>query len=589
MATFFYTKYKFFYPVILCLSGVFLFPATASAQIFAPDLQCIKADTLFWDLPVNTCGSFNSYDIYWSNNPDGPYALLVNITNISQTAYYDPNPTGDLRYYFMRSNYNCPGQPALSSDTLDNLPPAAVTIDIVTVNGPQVDIYWQPSSSPEVEAYIIYRETNIGLLPIDTVTGTTTYSDLNADPLNQSEAYTVLALDPCGSTSIFDLSHHTIFLEVTPSSCEQTFSLTWNLYNNWPGGIRRHEIWMSTNGSNQVMLDTATASATSYTIENINDGDTYCILVKAVGYGAAYNSESNKICLTADIVQPMRNLVVTNIGLNSANQTIFQWSWDTNAEINTVNIYSSADGLNFTSLNTASPVFPLVQHNTFLDNINMPGLGNVWYRIETLDDCDSVATSNTAATVFLTGTPFEDRTNVLSWTPYENSKGTLLSYDIFRYVGNSGAFLGNVDAATTSYTDTITLSNPAEAYTCYAVVAKALVDIGGTNPYPVETRSNTICVEQFADLLVPNAFSPRGYNQEFKPLIVFGDKVTLYELAIYDRWGKRLFLSEDPAIGWNGENTKGEDLPFGIYTWHIRMVQENGRVVDKTGVVTLVR
>ena len=231
----------------------------------------------------------------------------MNITNISQTEYYDPNPTGDLRYYFMRSNYNCPGQPALSSDTLDNLPPAAVTIDIVTVNGPQVDIYWLPSSSPEVEAYIIYRETNIGLLPIDTVTGTTTYSDLNADPLNQSEAYTVLALDPCGSTSIFDLSHHTIFLEITPSSCEQTFSLAWNLYNNWPGGIRRHEIWMSTNGSNQVMLDTTTATATSYTIENINDGDTYCILVKAVGYGAAYNSESNKICLTADIVQHMRN------------------------------------------------------------------------------------------------------------------------------------------------------------------------------------------------------------------------------------------------------------------------------------------
>lgn len=584
-----YYKTKNLLHLILLFSGTCFFAPAASGQIFPPDLQCIKADTLFWDLPVNSCGSFNSYDIYWSTSPNGPYALLTNITNISQTSYYDLNPSGDLRYYFMRSNYNCPGQPALSSDTLDNLPPAAVAIETVTVNGPEVDISWLPSVSPEVDAYIVYRETNIGLLPIDTVSGATNYTDINADPLNQSEAYTILALDHCGSTSIFDQSQHTIYLEATQSACEQTISLSWNLYENWPAGIRRHEIWVSTNGSNPVMLDTTTASATSYTIENINDGVVYCITVRAIRSGAAVYSASNEVCLTADIVQPMRNLVVANTGLNSGNQTNLQYVWDTNAEITTVNIFSSTDGSNFTPLSSFAPVFPLQQNNSFLDDVNAPGTGKVWYRIETRDACDSVATSNTAATIFLTGTPLENRTNVLNWTAYENYQGGLLSYDIYRYVGNAGAFLANVSATTTSYIDTVTVVNPLESYVCYAVVAKALVDIGGTNPLPVETRSNTVCVEQFADLLVPNAFSPRGYNQEFKPLIVFGNKVTEYELAVFDRWGKCLFRSEDVNIGWNGENAKGEDLPFGLYTWYIHMKQENGSEVDKQGVVTLVR
>ncbi len=570
------------------LTGFGLMSTTVMAQIFPPDLLCIKGDTLFWDLPVNTCGTFNSYDIYWSTDPDGPYALLLSVTNPGQTAYYDPNPGSELRYYYMRSNYNCFGEPALSSDTLDNLPPAAVAITAVTVAGNSVDISWEPSASPEVAGYIIYRQTNIGLLPIDTVFGVTGFTDINAEPDVKSESYTVLALDNCGSTSIFDDTHRTVFLEAVPSSCEQTLRLTWNLYEKWPDGIRRHDIWLSTNGGPAILIDTVEAGGTQYTVEDLNDGFLYCATVRAVSASGVI-SASNEVCLTADIVQPMRNLVIANTSLNAGNQTQMQYVWDTSAEITSVNILSSSDGENFSIIQTFPPVFPLSLNNTFPDNSNDPATMRIWYRIETIDACDSVAVSNTAATIHLTGTPLENRTNLLQWTPYENDTGTAVAYDIYRYVGNSGSLLSQTDPATLTYTDTVEVSNPAESYICYAVVAKAQVETGAASPLPVETRSNTVCVAQFADLQVPNAFSPRGYNQEFKPLIVFGSQITAYELSVYDRWGKRLFLSDDPAIGWNGENAKGEDLPFGLYTWRIRMEQQNGRILEETGVVQLIR
>ncbi|MBK8489941.1 MAG: hypothetical protein IPL49_03300 [Saprospirales bacterium] len=101
---------------IFWLSGTAL-----SAQVFPPELLCLRGDTIVWNLPTNTCGSFNSYDIWYSSSFNGPYSLLNSVTNPGQTSFVHPNPGNDLFYYYMTGNYNCPGEPVLSSDTLDNL------------------------------------------------------------------------------------------------------------------------------------------------------------------------------------------------------------------------------------------------------------------------------------------------------------------------------------------------------------------------------------------------------------------------------------------------------------------------------------
>ncbi|MBK6901448.1 MAG: hypothetical protein IPH04_01195 [Saprospirales bacterium] len=67
-----------------------------TAQVFPPDLLCLRGDTIVWGLPNNTCGSFNSYDIWFSNSLGGPYALLTSVTNPGQTSFVHSNPGSQL-------------------------------------------------------------------------------------------------------------------------------------------------------------------------------------------------------------------------------------------------------------------------------------------------------------------------------------------------------------------------------------------------------------------------------------------------------------------------------------------------------------
>ena len=88
----FYRMKKIVFSLVLMV-GLF-FSNKTTAQIFPPNLLCVQSDTLFWELPNNSCGSFNNYSIFTSSNPTGPFNLLTTITNQAQTFFADPNPSG---------------------------------------------------------------------------------------------------------------------------------------------------------------------------------------------------------------------------------------------------------------------------------------------------------------------------------------------------------------------------------------------------------------------------------------------------------------------------------------------------------------
>ena len=255
---------------------------TGFSQIFPPEFLCVNSDTLIWNLPTNTCGTFNSYEIYFSANETGPFTLLTTITDENQSTYFHATAGGNVWYYYFLSDYNCPGEMAISSDTLDNRPAEVSVIEVVSVENGLVDLSWYPSPSPEVIGYIIYRETNIGFIPIDTVFSGTTYTDLDALPNNTVETYFVNALDQCGNTSIFDDPHNTILLETAVDICSQTILLNWNPYQNWQNSTEEHRIWLSINSAPFQMVDVTDGAATSYLFENANDSDEYCFYVEAV-------------------------------------------------------------------------------------------------------------------------------------------------------------------------------------------------------------------------------------------------------------------------------------------------------------------
>jgi gliding motility-associated-like protein len=88
---------------------------------------------------------------------------------------------------------------------------------------------------------------------------------------------------------------------------------------------------------------------------------------------------------------------------------------------------------------------------------------------------------------------------------------------------------------------------------------------------------------------LPTSFTPNndGLNETFGPNTTFG--LSKYSMKVYDRWGSTLFVSNDPAKGWNGRDPKGELLPDGVYPYSITFRYIDGKLFVYNGSVTILR
>ena len=112
---------------------------------------------------------------------------------------------------------------------------------------------------------------------------------------------------------------------------------------------------------------------------------------------------------------------------------------------------------------------------------------------------------------------------------------------------------------------TITLAEDGKGF--YEILLVA-VNNGGCR----DSVNKFIKVREPEILYVPNAFTPfnGGDNAEFKPIVESGIDIYNYTLTIYNRWGEVVFVSQDPARGWNGTLDNGQQVSPGVYTYAIR-------------------
>lgn len=563
---------------------------TLSAQVFPPNLICVQNDTLVWELPANSCGTFNAYLIYASSTSSGPYSLLSTVVNPSQTSFFHLNAGSGIWYYYMESDYNCPGQPVLQSDTLDNLIPILSPIDVVSVNSPNVNINWSPSPSPEVIGYIVLRNIpGQGTVALDTVYIGTSYTDATAAPDLGSESYLLEALDACGNKSLISDPHQTIFLEAEGNSaCERSISLSWNLYQNWPQGIEKQEVWVSAAGELPQLIAVLTGTTNTYKFENADDEVEYCFFIRAISRGDGFVSTSNELCLSVDVIQAVRQLVITNASVLPDNTVEVSWIWNDNAAIETYDLSSSTNNVTFGSIVNGMPTPPLQENNTVTDGSGNPQSNRIYYQLEVLDACDVTTLSNKAASIHLSATSLSGL-NKLSWTPYFNTLGNSLSYEVYRVDSGGDTFLAAVSGSPLEYEDEIDVNNPNQLVACYYIVAKAEVTQPDGQIIETDSRSNIDCAVQEPKVYIPTAFSPNedGNNDEFSPFLQFGNPAN-YLLQVYDRWGGLVFESTDISQSWNGK--KGDRLmPVGLYGYYLRFDQLDGKIFEISGEISLIR
>jgi gliding motility-associated-like protein len=129
----------------------------------------------------------------------------------------------------------------------------------------------------------------------------------------------------------------------------------------------------------------------------------------------------------------------------------------------------------------------------------------------------------------------------------------------------------------------------------YTVTLTAWSDKGCRS---VDSIPDVVEVRGKGHIEFPNAFTPSpsgpsdGYwdpestdNDIFHPV---GEGIKEYTLEIFNKWGERLFISNDFRVGWDGYY-EGELMPQDVYIWKVEGRFYNGKSFKKMGDVTLLR
>jgi gliding motility-associated-like protein len=98
----------------------------------------------------------------------------------------------------------------------------------------------------------------------------------------------------------------------------------------------------------------------------------------------------------------------------------------------------------------------------------------------------------------------------------------------------------------------------------------------------LDTTSRTVTVSDHL-LYIPTAFTPDGdgVNDIWLPSV---RGARLYDLAVFDRWGRQVFSTVDPKQGWSGDG-EGE----GMYNYVIRLAEFGADRKEYRGHFTLLR
>ena len=90
-------------------------------------------------------------------------------------------------------------------------------------------------------------------------------------------------------------------------------------------------------------------------------------------------------------------------------------------------------------------------------------------------------------------------------------------------------------------------------------------------------------------MFVPSAFSPNGRDDpENETLKVYGFCLESMTFQVFNRWGQKVWETNDQNIGWDG-TFKGEELNTGVFVYRLEGKDFKGKGYSLKGNVSLIR
>lgn len=113
--------------------------------------------------------------------------------------------------------------------------------------------------------------------------------------------------------------------------------------------------------------------------------------------------------------------------------------------------------------------------------------------------------------------------------------------------------------------------------------------IAFTNNNCVDSNYQSLLIEPVENVYVPNAFTPNddGANDIFN-VSSFGIKENGFLLQIFNRWGERIFETDDLFEGWDGTKN-GNKCESEVYVYKVTYVDLKDNTYAFKGTVTLIR
>jgi len=202
------------------------------------------------------------------------------------------------------------------------------------------------------------------------------------------------------------------------------------------------------------------------------------------------------------------------------------------------------------------------------------------YQIEVKDVCGNVKLSEPHTNIWLSGIQStEDLSLLLKFSPYIGWGAGVDRYELYNKSNNIGQFK-QIDLVTPG-SQIVFPNNSKNFQECFRVKA---YEFNGNQQV---SWSNEICFYFSPNVFVPNAFTPNGdnLNERFNVVPVAVNK---FEMEIYNRWGERVYITDDPTKGWDG-NYLNAPAQADVYMYTLKFTDFENRPYYKSGTVHLMR
>ncbi len=208
---------------------------------------------------------------------------------------------------------------------------------------------------------------------------------------------------------------------------------------------------------------------------------------------------------------------------------------------------------------------------TIIDSITVAPSSSTTYTVVVTDECGLTITDTVEVTVYPINADFGYGFVTNQSVQFQNQSSGAISY--FWYFGD-----GSPDA-------TSTLENPPHNYANDGTYIVMLIstNVEGCS----DTIYQTIIVLPDFYFYFPNAFTPNanGRNDYY---MGYGAGIKKYSMKIFDRWGEKLFETDNLYTGWDG-TFKGEKVKQDVYAVIFDVEGYYFEVKRYVGSVTVVR